>query len=220
MTGSSGRRRAVVRVATSVVAAIVLAVVAASPATAIEPCSKVYHRAPRVDLGPGPAPLLIADSVVAYGMREIQDQGYRVNAQGCRTFARGVAALAAIADHRPLPDLVVIALGSVGRIKQRQIVRALQIIGPERTLGLMTPRRFHGGEDPDAERIRRAAARSSQIDLIDWAATSAGHPQWFYPDLVHPTPDGADTLATLLGSATLSPPTGLPPSSPPRGRGS
>jgi hypothetical protein len=199
--GRSTPRRGFGREGAAVTLALAaLAILSAPPADAIDTCSKVYHRAPRVDLGPGPAPLLIADSVVGFGMRGLQDKGYRINAQGCRTFARGVAALADLAHRQTLPRLVVIELGSVGRIKQRQIDRALSIIGPDRVLGLVTPRRFHGGEDPDAERIRAAATRSAQIAVVDWAALSAGHPQWFYGDFVHPTPEGAEAFAQLLGS--------------------
>jgi hypothetical protein len=167
-------------------------------AGAVKTCSRLYEKPPLGDAGPGPAPLLIGDSIVGQSMPELQRLGYRINAQGCRTFPRGVKALKQEGSKRTLPKLVVFALGTGGDVTQAHISKALAVLGPARKLGLVTPRQFMGGEDPDAADYRAAAAANDRIELIDWAQASAAHPEWFTPDLVHPNNRGVKEFVKLM----------------------
>ena len=60
-------------------------------------------------------------------------------------------------DH--LPRLVVVALGSNGTVSRANIHDALDLVGKDRTLGLVTPRETGGGSSSDADVVRSEAKR-------------------------------------------------------------
>jgi hypothetical protein len=172
-------------------------------AGAIATCSRVYHKRPTGNApGPGRPPLLIGDSVVGYAMPGLQRIGYRLNAQGCRTFPRGITALKREAHRRPLPRLIVFELGTAGNVTQDQINHVMRLIGPDRYLVLITPRVFRGGVDPDAADYYRAAELNDHIGVVPWAEYGEAHPEWFYPDKVHPNPTGAKAFVRFLKAAS------------------
>lgn len=171
---------------------------AAPPSKAIKTCSRLYQKPPTGDAGPGKAPLLIGDSVVGFAMPKLQKVGYRINAQGCRTFPRGIKALEQEARERKLPKLIVFELGTAGNVKPSHIQKVLKIIGPDRRLGLVTPRVFLGGIDPDAADYHAAAAADPRVFTIDWAESAEPHPEWFHPDLVHPNKEGVGAFTAML----------------------
>ena len=183
--------------------ALVVLLSAASPAQSIETCSRVYHKpalgdAPR----PGKPPLLIGDSVVGFAMKDLQKLGYRINAQGCRTFPRGITALKRENHKRGLPGLVVVELGTAGNVTRQNIGRLVRLLGPKRKLVLVTPRKFFGGVDPDARDYHRAAERyPGRVFVTPWAEFGEQHPEWFYPDMVHPNPEGQKAFVDFLEAA-------------------
>jgi len=52
--------------------------------------------------------------------------------------------------------------------------------------------------------LTAAAASDSHLILLDWNAYSRSHPDWFQPDGVHTTTDGAIGLATLIHSELVT----------------
>ncbi len=189
--------------------AAVAAFLIAAPAThGIETCSRVYHK-PALGQAPGHAkpPLLIGDSVVGYAMKELQKIGYRINAQGCRTFPRGITAIKREAHKRGLPKLIVVELGTAGNVTRQNIGRLLRFLGPNRKLVLVTPRKFggrafRGGVDPDAADYHRAAEKyPGRVFVVPWAEYGEQHPEWFLPDKVHPNPEGVKYFVDLLEAA-------------------
>jgi hypothetical protein len=125
--------------------------------------------------------------------------GYKVNARGCRAYPEGLRLLRDQARHHRLPHLVVIALGSDQTVTGGDISHALKILGPNRKLGLVTPRESGGGESNDATVIRNAGARyAGRVKVLDWVHYSAGHSSWFQPDGLHLTFSGAKAFARLL----------------------
>jgi hypothetical protein len=188
-----------IRIAAALAAFVgLLAVLGPGEAAAIETCSPVYHKAPKADAGPGKPPLLIGDSVVGFAMPRLTRIGYRINAQGCRTFPRGITALKREAHKRGLPRIVVFELGTAGNVTQDHINQALRILGPKRKLILITPRKFFGGVDRDAADYHRAAKRDPRVAVIPWAEYGEHHPEWFYPDMVHPNKKGVDAFVEFL----------------------
>ena len=185
------------------------ALLAAAPAThGIETCSRVYHKPPLGDApGLGKPPLLIGDSVVGFAMKPLQKLGYRINAQGCRTFPRGITALKRESHKRGLPSLIVVELGTAGNVTRQNIARLVQLLGPKRKLVLVTPRKFggasfSGGVDPDAADYHRAAERyPGRVFVTPWAEFGEQHPEWFYPDMVHPNPEGQKAFVDFLEAA-------------------
>ena len=102
-----------------------------------------------------------------------------------------------------LPHLMVMALGTDGRVTPAAIQEALDVMGPTRVLGLVTPREAGGGANFDAVTMRQAARQNPrQIVLLDWIKYSRGHSNWFQPDGTHLTiPAGSRAFAAFLGKA-------------------
>ena len=102
--------------------------------------------------------------------------------------------------RRTLPESVVMALGTNFFISSRQIGRALRILGPRRTLFLVTPYRSWRavGNAP----IRRAAARRpGRVKMIDWSSLAYGHDWWFQGDGTHLLRPGVAAYTRLLKRA-------------------
>jgi len=68
--------------------------------------------------------------------------------------------------------------------------------------------------------IRAAAAKHPEMTVADWNVYSRSHPDWFQPDGLHLTADGATAMATLLHDtlADLGIPAAAPPPPPPPSR--
>ena len=161
-------------------------------------CGGVEIATPKHKVAPRP-PLAIGDSSMLLALPALARVGYKVNARGCRAYPEGLRLLRDEAHHHRLPHLVVIALGSDQSVTGGDIRHALKILGPNRKLGLVTPRETGGGESNDATVIRNAGARyPDRVKVLDWVHYSAGHTSWFQPDGLHLTFSGAKAFARLL----------------------
>ncbi|HEY7266510.1 MAG TPA: hypothetical protein VH501_02345 [Solirubrobacterales bacterium] len=161
-------------------------------------CGGVETATPKHKVAPRP-PLAIGDSSMLLALPALSRVGYKVNARGCRAYPEGLRLLRDQARRHRLPHLVVIALGSDQNVTGGDISRALKILGPNRKLGLVTPRETGGGESNDATVIRNAGARyPERVKVLDWVHYSAGHGSWFQPDGLHLTFSGAKAFARLL----------------------
>jgi len=130
----------------------------------------------------GRPPLAIGDSTMLLAMDNLSRAGFNVNAHG--------------------PHLVVMALGADFTISWRDIRRALHVLGPDRVLGLVTPRELGGGSGSDAVHCREAAAHyKRRVLLLDWVKYSRGRGGWFQPDGLHLTYAGARAFARLFKRA-------------------
>jgi len=151
------------------------------------------------------APLVIGDSTMIFAAPILGRMGMTTDAHGCRQFDQGVAMLAARRRAHALHPYAVLALGANGQVGDSQIERALDVIGAERVLGLVTPRNYAA----TAAAMRRAAARHpDRVILIDWARYSAGHGSWFAGDGLHVDYAGAAAYAAFIRRASdpLMPP--------------
>jgi hypothetical protein len=150
----------------------------------------------------GPEPLAVGDSVMLLALHNLARTGYDTNGQGCRSFADGLQVIRSERAKGELPRLVVLALGTDGMVGIGNVETALGILGPERVLGLVTPRELGGNAGFDASVVRRAAAlHPTRIVLLDWVRFSTGHHSWFQPDHTHLSYAGAAAFARLLGKA-------------------
>jgi len=200
--------------AVGTLAAVCAATIALGASPAAAACGQTTQVNARRAVGPGPPPLAVGDSVLYAAAPTLADYGFESNAMVCRTMAQGIDWL--LSEGRPLPSLVVVALGTNGTVSSQQIDELLRIIGPNRTLALVTP--HHGISAGVPDLFRSAAHRHPhQILLLDWDRVSAGHPDWFAPDGIHL--GGAAGIAayayliasTLIASpATTAPATNAP----------
>jgi hypothetical protein len=197
------------RAAAAAVAAGVL-LLCAAPANALE-CKDVFSKIRQSD---PLAPFVVGDSVTVPAGDYLGEMGFAVDAVACRTFAQGLEVMAA---RSTLPDLVVVALGTNGTVSGAELDQALELVGPFARLMLVVGKDVGGGVDPDGRLMRAyAEAHADQVSIIDWAAYSSGHTDWFAPDRLHLTTPGAQGFAQMIGEAVEFAP--LPQAEPPRRR--
>jgi lysophospholipase L1-like esterase len=162
-------------------------------------CGGPQQVRPRKDVTLGRAPIAIGDSPMLLALEPLAKEGYLANARGCRQWPEGLALIRDLARKDHLPRLVVVALGSNGTVSRANIHDALDLVGKDRTLGLVTPRETGGGSSRDADIVRSEAKKhKNRTVLLDWVKYSAGHSGWFQPDGLHLTFEGADAMARLL----------------------
>jgi hypothetical protein len=180
--------------------ALALALALAWCGSATAACGGVKHASSH---GPtGTRALAVGDSVLLGAVREVAAAGFEVDTRGCRQMSEGLRVIAARRRAGTLPPLVVLALGTNGAIRMRDIRAALRIVGRDRVLGLVTPREVGGGEGGDARVVRAAGRRfGGRVIVLDWVRYSGGHGGWFAGDGIHLGPSGAAGLARLLRRA-------------------
>ena len=187
---------AIARIAAAIALAGVL--LAAWTPGASAGCGGVETATPKHKVAPRP-PLAIGDSSMLLALPALARVGYKANARGCRAYPEGIRLIRDEARHHRLPHLVVIALGADQSVTAGDIGQALKVLGPNRKLGLVTPRETGGGESNDATVIRNAGQRyPERVKVLDWVHYSAGHSSWFQPDGLHLTFSGAKAFARLL----------------------
>ena len=146
---------------------------------------------------PAPAPLAVGDSVMMGAIEPLRRSGFEVDVRGCRQMSEGLRVLRSRLRAGSLPTVVVVALGHNWTISPRDIAVALRVLGPERMLGLVTPR---GALSSARHAIRQAGRRwPDRVRVLRWAARSRGRP-WTW-DGLHLTPAGARAYARLLSQA-------------------
>jgi len=142
----------------------------------------------------GRPPFVIGDSTLEYAVPMLAHLGIEADALVCRQFGAGVSMLAARRHAGTLPRMAILALGANGPIQDSQIRAAMRIMGPNRTLGLVTPPKEYASQAA----MRRAARRfPDRVLLVDWVAYSAGG-GWFDGDGLHPTVNGARAFTRLV----------------------
>jgi hypothetical protein len=144
---------------------------------------------------------MIGDSVVIGALQETAAAGFEIDARACRGFREGLEVLRIRRDTRRLPRLVVMQLGTDGRVPAGDIAKALKVVGRRRVLGLVTPREVFGHDARDARAMRKAARRHPhRVLLLDWARYSRDHASWFQPDEVHLSIEGAREFGAFLSA--------------------
>jgi hypothetical protein len=181
----------------AVVGGLAAAVAALAAPASADACRASHRQGPVADERAGPAPLAVGDSVMLGAVPQLRRAGFEVNARGCRQMSHALRLLARRRGAGSLPDVVVAALGHNWTITIDDIRRALMTLGPERVLGMVTPR----GEFASARAAIGAAGRQwpARLKVIPWAARSAGKP-WTW-DGLHLTRAGARAFARLLSRA-------------------
>jgi hypothetical protein len=156
----------------------------------------------------GPPPIAIGDSTMLFPIPNLNDVGFDVNAEGCRGFKQAIWIARDMRNRRVLPRLILINSYGNGGVNERLIKFALKVIGPRRTLALVTAYNADTGAPPapDTDVIVQAARdHPDQIKLLDWVRYSLPHHKtdpapgaWFLPDLFHPNLAGSAAYAHFL----------------------
>jgi hypothetical protein len=196
--------------------ALALAVLCQAPSAfgAGEPafgCGHVHTaEAQRNPYGPndGPPPIAIGDSTMLLPIPDLTRVGFDVNAKGCRGFKQSIWVARDLRDQNMLPKLILINAYGNGGVNDDLIKFALKVIGPNRTLVLVTAYDADTGHPPAPDTdvlVKAAKDHPDQIKLLDWVKHSLPHHKvepapgaWFLPDLFHPNFTGAPAYANFL----------------------
>jgi hypothetical protein len=147
------------------------------------------------------APLAIGDSTMLFAVPYLAERGIEANARVCRSWTEGLDIVRDRKRAGRLPSLVIMALGANSWVRPIDVRRALRLVGPRRTLGLVTHRTWFGKPGPDTAVIRRMAHHyRKRVKFYDWVHYAAPHPAWFVNDGLHTTDFGARKFAAFLAS--------------------
>jgi hypothetical protein len=165
-------------------------------------CGGVRVAEPAHRHGSDRPPLAIGDSTMLLALYNLAGVGYEANAHGCRQFDEALAMLRDRRAQNTLPHMVVIALGADGSVTGADVGQALGLLCCTRLLVLVTPRELGGGWGSDAVTVREEGRlHPNRVLVLDWVRYSAGHGEWFQPDGLHLTTDGANAFTRLLSQA-------------------
>jgi hypothetical protein len=174
-------------------------------------CGHVHTaQAERNPYGPddGPPPIAIGDSTMLLPIPNLTRVGFDVNAKGCRGFKQSIWVARDLRNRGVLPQLILINAYGNGGVDDDLIKFALKVIGPKRTLVLVTAYDADTGHPPAPDTdvlVKAAKDHPDQIKLLDWVKYSLPHHRtdpspgaWFLPDLFHPNFTGAPEYANFL----------------------
>jgi hypothetical protein len=180
--------------------AIAVAALALTPAAADACCIRVHLYPDGHRQAAEPPPLAIGDSVMIAAARRIRRAGFEVDAREGRFMRSALRVLRTRRRTQTRPDVVVVALGTNFPATYGEIRRALRLLGPGRTLALVTPKRsWRGIGSGPIWTAKRLHPR--RVQVLDWVGFSAPHPEWFWGDGTHLRPGGARAYTRLLRSA-------------------
>jgi hypothetical protein len=156
----------------------------------------------------GPPPIAIGDSTMLLPIPDLTRVGFDVNAKGCRGFKQSIWVARDLRNRNELPKLILINAYGNGGVNPDLIRFALKVIGPKRTLVLVTAYDADTGHPPAPDTdvlVQAAKDHPDQIELLDWVKYSLPHHKvepapgaWFLPDLFHPNFTGAHAYANFL----------------------
>jgi hypothetical protein len=156
----------------------------------------------------GPPPIAIGDSTMLFPIPDLNKVGFDVNAKGCRGFKQAVWVARDMRNRGVLPRLILINSYGNGGVNPGLIRFALKVIGPKRTLVLVTAYDADTGHPPAPDTdvlVQAAREHPDQIKLLDWVRYSLPHHKvdpapgaWFLPDLFHPNIAGSHAYADFL----------------------
>ena len=149
-----------------------------------------------IDLSPflnDDLPGITVDGAVSRQMYQLSDELNALRAQG------------------QLRPRLVIELGTNGPFDESYVVSTLQSLGPMQRIVLVNAQEPRPWEQSVNQSLADVAHQIPHAVVADWYGASAGHPEYFFDDGVHPNSTGASIEAGLIIRA-LGPSHPAPPS--------
>ena len=149
--------------------------------------------------------LAFGDSVMVDVRAQLEAHGIAVDASVNRQFFNAARDLTMLALAGRLPVVVVVGLGTNGPFNAEQFDAVMQSLAKARRVAFVNVCEPRWWQDPVNTAIAEGVQRwKSKAVLVDWHATSCGHPEWFAADRVHVNPAGAAVYADLVVRAISS----------------
>ena len=149
--------------------------------------------------------LVIGDSVVA-GVSPLLEEmlpNARIDAAVSRQFYTMPDLYAEDVADGYDPDVVIVALGSNGAIRDDAMIQdAVDAVGG-RPIYFVTVRNPYPIQDTNNEMLRANAATNRNAGIIDWNGASEGHDDYIVADGTHPTAEGMEVYAKLIRQALV-----------------
>ena len=194
------------------IAAAVIVAIAVSSLVVVATRSNDSRRLPVVTPAPtAPAPtapvtapgvVAIGDSVMegAKGSLESAIPGIVVDADKSRQFSHAIEVVQVYRATSALPAVIVIHLGTNGRITNDLFNQMMRTIGPGHTVYFLTARVPRLWEAEVNNTLRAGVARWPSAHLIDWHDYAGAHDDWFVNDGFHLTAAGQRAYSLFLAA--------------------
>ena len=99
---------------------------------------------------------------------------------------------------------VVIELGTNGTVKESDVYRVIELIGPDRKLVFVNCRVPRSWCEGDNKTFTKIAAEFGNIAIADWYGVSYDKDSYFYKDGFHPNIKGCTVLAQVIAEAVAA----------------
>lgn len=144
----------------------------------------------------------LGDSVMLGATSAIQEQvaGAYVSAAVSRQIEAGPEVINTLSEHGILGNVVVVHLGTNGVSSLPKYQAIVDAIGPDRTIYWINCKGVSWANDVNIN-IQEIVDTNANVNLINWVDYSEGHPEYFYSDGIHLTPEGRVAYAEMIKAA-------------------
>lgn len=202
-----------VAVATSTVSVRATATVQHIAATQATPRSTVkVYKAPTSTPAPPLFPVssgvrvtAIGDSVMIGAAGNLARVFGNINVDAVlgRQVSQGIAELQSLQAAGKIGSIVIVHLGTNGTFTAKQFDQIMQVLGSARRIFFLNDKAARSWETTNNAVITAGVQRYPNTRLVNWRAASIGHAEFFWNDLIHLRPTGAQFYAQLI-AATVS----------------
>ena len=134
---------------------------------------------------------------------QLSAAGFAVDAVQSRAFVNGLDRVLQLSAEGLLGDVVVVHLGTNGRIAGDQLAAMMQTLAPVRRVIVLTVRADRSWVPGNNERIRALPGQYPNVVVVDWEQLSRSCPgSCFYDDGIHLRPDGRRFYAEQVVAAS------------------
>ena len=127
--------------------------------------------------------------------------GVNVDGKVSRQMYQLPPVVTALRTANKLSHRLVIELGTDGPFSGDQLISVLRSLGPMDRIVLVNTRVPRSWQNAVNQTLMQVASQVPQATVVDWYTASAGMPQYFWSDGVHPDSQGSRVLATLIAHA-------------------
>ena len=128
---------------------------------------------------------------------------FRVDAVVARQADATLTRITELEEAGKLPPTMILNLGNNGTVEESQLRAMLRLLRGCKNVIVINARVPRPWQDDNDALMARVVPKFSNAVLANWYAASAGRPDFFGPDGVHPTQAGARAYADVVASAVI-----------------